>query len=294
MGIFSRGACAAALAALAVTAACGGSEKDVGPELAKLCDDPDGPWAAYQAKIAMCAPGVAGSYQRAWGRQPTHAEQVEACRKNLEPYLKDNTIAAPDQAELDACTEWLDATDCDDFDPSEGNPCRSLLVGVVGGGSYCERDEQCVGDGYCADAHGTSCGGCKTRGGEGATCSYDNQCASGYCAGTACAAPGAVGATCTSSHGCLGQLVCADGLCAAAPNWAVDTPCTPGDLYQCVSSNGLLECGAESKCVAIEASTPGEKDEGAACAESAECGPLLVCFQQKCQYAPYSGYCPAY
>src|SRR5262245_15428895 len=96
--------------------ACGGGT-DVSPQLAKLCDDPNGPWAAYLAKIAMCQPGVAGVDHAAWGRAPTHAEIVAACRGNLKPYLEDGTIGLPTDAALSACSAYLDATACSDFDP---------------------------------------------------------------------------------------------------------------------------------------------------------------------------------
>jgi hypothetical protein len=101
-------------------------------------------------------------------------------------------------------------------------------------------------------------------------------------------------AACTSSYGCTGQLVCAAGACAKPPTWAVDSACTPGDIYQCVSSTGLLECGAGSKCVMVEATAVGTLAEGDACSESAECGPLLECVETKCQYVAYTGKCPAY
>ncbi len=276
------------------TLACGDSGKDVGPDLAKLCDDPDGPYMAYQAKISMCTPGVAGAQRRAWGRTPTRAETVAACRASLEPYLKDGVIAPPDATRLAACTAWLQATACNLFDSSENNPCRTMLQGTVGGGSYCERDEECMGDSYCDGGHDQSCGICKPRATDGSGCSRDAQCVSGYCGGTICAVPGADMAACTSSLGCAGQLVCVAAACAKPPVWAVGTACTPGDAYQCVSSNGLLECGADGKCAAASAGTPGAAEEGAACTTSAECGPLLLCYEARCRYVAYSGHCPAY
>ncbi len=286
-------------AALVLASACGGG-RDVGPDLDLLCGDPDGPWVAYLERTIECAPGEAGSYRRRYGRLPTHAEVVAACRGNLKPYLEDGTIAPPDPARLSACRAYLAATPCDVIDPTEPNPCRDLLEGTVGGGSYCERDEQCKGDTACLGGDADSCGGCKPRTANGNACTLDAECTSGSCAGDACAALGGDAATCTSSSGCTAQLVCAavEGAgadtCGAAPVWALGTPCTPGDLYQCSTADGLLTCGAGGTCVGKPSTVQTLLEAGDACVAGDACGPLLTCHTGKCRHAPYTGDCPAY
>ncbi|MDF1562980.1 MAG: hypothetical protein P1V51_08040 [Deltaproteobacteria bacterium] len=78
-------------------------------------------------------------------------------------------------------------------------------------GAPCDRDDRCP---YLSACVG---GRCVEEALQGATCSPDRPCASGFCSVSVCVAPRAAGAACSAHDQCLSGL-CVDGACQARPS----------------------------------------------------------------------------
>jgi hypothetical protein len=138
-------------------------------------------------------------------------------------------------------------------DVAEIGACREMFDGSVAAGEACYVDEDCAGDAYCASAGDAPfafvCPGiCRPRKANGASCSFENECAASK--GFAACRSDEAGTRCVDYS-------------LAAPV-ALDQPC--GFLER----EALTPCGSAAWCDGARGSCRGELSAGAACTSQAD------------------------
>ena len=172
----------------------------------------------------------------------------------------------------DTCLSLIQSTSCMggfmNIPEAINDACGAVFSGQQGDGSVCAQDDECAGylddDSFCELPSEGTCGTCRPRLEEGATCERTESCESGYecdfLTSTCTAIPGAGEAcsfSCAPGYECGGE-----GTCVTPPSEGDD--CTPS-LDTCGGLFAGLVCDdATSRCVAIVPVDVGETcDNGA-------------------------------
>lgn len=229
---------------------------------------PDDACATYASSFCnayqKCAPYyVASTYVDVQG---CSAKQKALC---LAASSANGSGATP--AKLRACAAARDAITCEDL-LSNHPPPDCLVPGSLPAGSSCGSDWQCAGPhGYC-HLDSPLCGTCAVQSAAGGSCVQDLDCQPGLRCGNpagatgtwTCVAPASAGATCDSTHPCLGTLTCLGGQCATpldvgvpcnfqnrdSYDWECDILAGRGRGRFCSPSSGM--------CIQAELSGPGQ------------------------------------
>lgn len=115
-----------------------------------------------------------------------------------------------------ACLSQLDGQACSGatIDPAA---CEAVFVPLVQSGGACTQQGECVNSAcHGGDSTNDIDGMCGAPLANGADCTDDEQCASGYCNGISCDAKVANGATCFTDAECVSDFCDANGVCAVA------------------------------------------------------------------------------
>jgi hypothetical protein len=115
---------------------------------------------------------------------------------------------------LEACATQVEEAGCAGTidDPLE---CEGVFVPLVESGGACTQQGECI-DSACigGDPGADIDGACGAPQANGATCTDDDECASGYCDGILCAPKVANGEACTTDAQCTSDFCNPDGECA--------------------------------------------------------------------------------
>jgi hypothetical protein len=140
--------------------------------------------------------------------------------------------------DLASCARDVGAAACPALLAGEYPPACALKPGTRVNGMPCGSDWQCAST-YCRKTG--ACGTCAPRVDAGEACVADGGCEKGLvCATMKCVAPGSVGAACSASQPCRGDLYCkggASGVCAA--KLGASGSCADPDRAACDVTQGV-------------------------------------------------------
>jgi hypothetical protein len=121
-----------------------------------------------------------------------------------------------DGVALEACLVAFEADGCTGGieDPAQ---CEGVFVPLVEVGEGCTQSGECI-DSTCLGGDPTNDvdGTCGAPQANGADCTGDEECASGYCSGISCEPKVANGAACFTDAECESDFCDPNGVCAAA------------------------------------------------------------------------------
>lgn len=182
-------------------------------------------------------------------------------------------------ADLVACAAALSTETCAQWFVSTPPECG--VKGSLSDGAKCAYDQQCQ-SGFCDIAPGALCGPCQTKARLGESCSHFlRECENGMrCANPSgdtvewvCTVPGGEGASCSGDDECSWGLVCINDRCVRAKGLGEQCSGRECDLrsdLMCLSVAG----SSGAACGRVSYPAPGEAcDEAAAivCGSSADC-----------------------
>jgi len=237
-------------AVLICGSACGDDDGDGGITSAELCDG----FVDIFDKTFNCLPEIVDFL----GGAPTTAELTAICDATLVEFVEDGTVLLPSRADLEACLAAVDAATCDTFNLNNVPECDNLLIGTIALGEDCESNDQCIGDAYCDENSGGSCGVCAATKADNASCENDDECLNQRCSipdsattGT-CRGFGFVGDNCIENDDCSGRLSCnsVSFQCVAEQTWSLGDTCAtfeddcgfPFSDFYC--NEGTMQCVA--------------------------------------------------
>ncbi len=148
-------------------------------------------------------------------------------------------------AQLTACAEATVPQTCAEW--LSAAPAACVLPGTQVEGASCEYNSQCAST-YCAQTGGAWCGKCQARSTLGQECAIGvSSCAFGLvCAAHVCATPKAEEQACASSAECRADLRCSAGLCGKPQ--AVGAVCDSNNP-SCALDSVCLVTGSSATCV---------------------------------------------
>ncbi|MBN2362400.1 MAG: hypothetical protein JXR83_23310 [Deltaproteobacteria bacterium] len=282
-------------------------------------------WSAWCRRLLRCAPS--------WGQT---VADVPTCESLMRQRIECQTwYAIEDPTAVPGCVAWLDQVSCDVTSTWSNPDCwRAIFGGIAALGESCQDYScetglychwtttegicpvcrhppatgqacgiidntyvQCGSDDYCTSWDG---GLCADKLGNGASCSGDEQCVSGFCRlgscastlqrdqpcgeddrcymglvcrGGRCTDPGGSGVACTDYNGCQMTHVCHRGICTAAD------PCQPARVGEaCTYSAGCVTgtwCNSDTTINECIADTP----VSSICSDWRECGNDADCIE---------------
>ncbi|MFO0747930.1 MAG: hypothetical protein U1F43_20060 [Myxococcota bacterium] len=293
----------APVAAVAVSAGCGGEDKG-GSDLLLDVAFPDAPDGADTTTSSYAFVELCDGYADACCKLercffPDNLVSDEACKQAVRRVCED-TVTAPIGTYIDpgtvhyspsavgACYAPYLAATCDELGDVTGNPpleCKSAFEGTVDEGGACAFDDICKPDLFCKPAaDGTCPGTCAPRKGLGETCN-DND---AICQkDLICTGFGATDGVCAARHVGSGEACVAFDQCPEGHFCPVTTTkvCTPflAEHAACSSfgcAPGLYCTDAGSTCEKVP-------EKGQACEYT--CARPAVCIDGTCVDQPKAG-----
>jgi hypothetical protein len=219
-----------------------------------------------------------------WLVQEGRASNAEDAAKVAAAVTAGRLTYAESQAR--GCASALAAATCDQVlaETFGSAPCAGALLGGVAAGGSCDSDEECATSTVCGPS---GCGPtCETRYANGAYCSGDDACASGFCDSSNLCAPaptnvGLLGGPCHNySPKCGAGLFCDAVVCAT--KGALSAACADSSHDQWLDP----PCQAGLACASASHTCQAMAPSGASCAVLG-CGEGAVCSGLVCEELPH-------